>query len=86
VDVVKFTLKRLAIPLKTRVKEHHNHIPLEHPDRLAIAEHSISLSHCIHVQDTSNLPKKSRHMDRMIREPTEIKLHTNMMNMRMASA
>jgi hypothetical protein len=44
------------------------HIHLAHPDKLAIAEHSISRGHSIELQDTKILPTKSRYMDRLIRE------------------
>jgi hypothetical protein len=45
-----------------------------------VVEHSISLGHQIQLQNTSFLAKKSRWMDRVIREATEIKLHPNNLN------
>jgi hypothetical protein len=66
--------------IKTRVKEHQHHIHMEHPDKSAVAVYSISLGHCIQLQDTTILSTKSRHMDWMIREATEIELHPNNMN------
>jgi hypothetical protein len=56
--------------IEITVKEHHWHIYLEHTDKSAIAEHSISLGHCFQIQDTSILTTKSRYMDQMIREAT----------------
>jgi hypothetical protein len=57
-------------------------IRLEHPDKSAVAEHSINLGHRIQLQDITILSTKSRYMDRMIRETTEIELHPNCMNMK----
>jgi hypothetical protein len=38
--------------IETRIKEQHQHIRLQQPDKSAVAKHSIDLSHCIHFQDT----------------------------------
>jgi hypothetical protein len=65
-----------SFSIETRVKEHQCHIYLEHPDKSAVAEHSINLGH----QDTSILFTKSRYMDLIIREAIEIELHPNNMN------
>jgi hypothetical protein len=68
--------------IETRVKKHQRHIHLEHLDldKSAVAKHSINLGHCIQLQDTTILSTKSRYMDWMIREATEIELHPNNMN------
>jgi hypothetical protein len=34
-----------------RLKEHQRHIRLEHPDKSAVAEHSIELGHRIQLQN-----------------------------------
>jgi hypothetical protein len=56
--------------IEITVKENHWHIYLEHPDKSAMAEHSISLGHRFQIQDTSILSTKSRYMDQMIRKAT----------------
>jgi hypothetical protein len=64
----------------TRLKEHQRHIRLEHPDRSAVAEHSINLRHRIQLQNTTILSTTLRYMDRIIREAIQIELHPNSMN------
>jgi hypothetical protein len=66
--------------IDTRIKEHHRHIRLAHPDKSAVAEHSISLGHRTQLQDTKILSTKSRYMNRLIKEDIEIELHPDNMN------
>jgi hypothetical protein len=72
--------------IETRIKEHQRHIRLQHPDKSAIAEHSINLDHRIQIQKTTILSTKSRYMDRMIRQAIEIELQPNNMTERMVFA
>jgi hypothetical protein len=65
--------------IETGVKEHHQRIRLYHPEKSAVAEHSINLGHRIQLQNASILAKKSRWMDWIIREAIEIKLHPDNM-------
>jgi hypothetical protein len=58
-----------------RLEEHQWLIRLEHPDKAAIAEHSIYQGHCIHFHNSSILATKTRYMDRVVREATEIEFH-----------
>jgi hypothetical protein len=44
--------------IETRVKEHHRHIRLYHPEKSAMMEHSINLGHQIQLQNASFLVKK----------------------------
>jgi hypothetical protein len=46
-----------------------------------VAWHSFNLRHDIKLQNTNNLSKKSRYMDGISQEVTEIQLHPNNMNM-----
>jgi hypothetical protein len=66
--------------IETRVKEHQRHIRIAHPEKSAVAEHSINLGHRIQLHNTSILAKKSRCMDRFIREVIDIELHPNNIN------
>jgi hypothetical protein len=52
---------------ETIVMEHHQHIFLELPDKLAVAKYNISLGHCIQLQNTSILLTKSRYTGRQLR-------------------
>jgi predicted GIY-YIG superfamily endonuclease len=60
--------------IETRVKEHHHH----HQMQLYQPECNTDLSHQIMLDNNSILARKSRHMDQLIREATEFKLHPNM--------
>jgi hypothetical protein len=58
-----------------RLKEHQRHIRLEHPDKSAVAEHSIDQGHRIQFDNPSIPATKTRYMDRIFREAIEIELH-----------
>jgi hypothetical protein len=65
--------------VETRVKQYHQHIRLCHPDKAAVAEHSIILGRHIQLQDTSIAGKTLRCMDQGIWKAIEIELHPNNM-------
>jgi hypothetical protein len=61
-SVARSTLDRGGHSIDTRLKEHQRHISLEHPDILAMEEHSINLGHHIQLHHTTILSTKSRYM------------------------
>jgi hypothetical protein len=61
------------------LKERQQHIRLEHPDKSAIAEHSIDQGH--HIQfHNSSIATKTRYTDRIVREAVEIELYSYNIN------
>jgi hypothetical protein len=68
-----------------RLKERQRHIRLEHPDKSAVAEHSIDQGHRVQFHSSSILATKTRYMDRSIREANEIELHPTISTERVAS-
>jgi hypothetical protein len=65
---------------ETRIKEHHWHIRLYHPDKSAVAEHNTDLGQYIQFQDTRTLAMITSHMKHITREATDTELHTDNMN------
>jgi hypothetical protein len=64
-----------------RLKGHQQHICFEHPNKSAVAEHSVDLEHRIQFHNTSILGNKARYVDCIVREAIEIELHPNNMNL-----
>ena len=60
--------------------EHRRHIRHAHPDKSAVAEHSINHDHKIRFQEMRILARKSGYMDRLIREAIELDLRPNNIN------
>jgi hypothetical protein len=71
----KVYIEQTGRSVDIRIKEHQRHIRLDHPDKSAVAEHSIDQGHPIQFHDASILATKSRYMDRIVREAIEIELH-----------
>jgi hypothetical protein len=51
------------------------HIRIEHPDKLAVAEHSIDQGHYIQFLSSSIRVTKTRYMDHAVPEANEIESH-----------
>jgi predicted GIY-YIG superfamily endonuclease len=58
-----------------RLKEHQQHIKLEHPYKLVVAEHSIDQGHRIQFHNSSILATKTRYMDCVVMAAIETELH-----------
>jgi len=66
--------------IEIRIKEHHRHILLGHPDKSAAAEHKSNHNHPIEFQVTRILSTVPGYMDRLIRGAVALELHLNNMN------
>jgi hypothetical protein len=71
----RFYIRQTGRPVDIRLKEHQRHIRLQNPDKSAVAEHSIDQGYRIKFHNSSILAKKTRYMDRIVRETIEIELH-----------
>jgi predicted GIY-YIG superfamily endonuclease len=58
-----------------RLKKHQQHTRLEHPNKSAVAEHSIDQGHHIQFHNSSILAMKTSYMDCIVREAIEIELY-----------
>ena len=62
--------------IKTRIKEHYQHIPLGYPDISAVAERRFNHNHLTKFQESRILSIVSGYMGRLIWEATELELRT----------
>jgi hypothetical protein len=75
VDCSRVYIGQTGCLVHIRLKEHQWHIQLEHPDKSAVAKHSINQGHHIQFHNFSTLAMKTRYMDYTVRVATEIELH-----------
>jgi hypothetical protein len=68
----KVNIGQTGHSIEVRIKEHHWHIRLYHPDKSAVTKHSINLGHRIQFHYTRILATKTGHMELFIREATEM--------------
>jgi hypothetical protein len=55
----------------TRLKGHHHHIWLKHPDKSVMAGHNLNLGHCIQFHNASILSTRPTYINHIIREAFE---------------
>jgi hypothetical protein len=63
-----------------RLKENQQDIRLEHPDKSAVAEHSINQRHRSQFHNSFILATKTRYMYLIVREDIVIELHPSSIN------
>ena len=61
--------------IKSTIKVHHHNTQMHQMKKLAVAKHNTDLSYQTMLYNTSILARKSCHMDPLIIETTEIKMH-----------
>jgi hypothetical protein len=66
--------------IEMRHKEHRRYICLDQLDKSAVAEHSVNTGHCIDFSNTIILDRILSYMDRLLKEPTGIRLNNKNFN------
>jgi hypothetical protein len=66
--------------IQTRIKEHHWHMQLRHPDKSVVAEHRFNHNNVIKFQETQILYFIPGYMEQLIMEAVELEIQPNNMN------
>jgi hypothetical protein len=67
-ECAKLYIGQTGRSVDTRLKEHQRYIRPEHPDKSAVAKHTVDLGQRIQFHETSILATKTRCMDGIVRE------------------
>jgi hypothetical protein len=62
-DCGKVSIGKTGYSVDVRLKEHQQHIRIEHPGKSAVADHSVDHGHRIQFHNSSILATKPRHMN-----------------------
>jgi hypothetical protein len=66
--------------IQTRIKGHHWHTWLGHPDKLAVVEYRFNHNHVIKFEETWILSTVPGHIKKLLREAVQFELHPKNMN------